>query len=61
MEIIGLILAKLPEIVAALFAVHAAALAVVNLTPTPKDDQVVAKYYRVIELLAGIVTKLSKT
>lgn len=61
MEIIGLILAKLPEIVAALFALHAAALAVVNLTPTPKDDQVVAKYYRVIELLAGIVTKLSKT
>lgn len=61
MEIIGLILSKLPEIVAALFAIHAAALAIVNLTPTPKDNEVVSKYYRVIEVLAGIVTKLSKT
>lgn len=61
MEFIALIMANLPEIIAALFAVHAAALAIVNLTPTPKDDAVVAKYYRVIEILAGIVTKLSKT
>lgn len=61
MEFITLIMANLPEIIAALFAIHAAALAIVNLTPTPKDDAVVAKYYRVIEILAGIVTKLSKT
>lgn len=61
MEIIALLMAKLPEIVAALFAIHAAALAIVNLTPTPKDDAVVSKLYRVIEVLAGIVTKLSKT
>jgi hypothetical protein len=49
-----------PEIIAALIAVHAAAVAIVNLTPTPKDDEVVGKIYRVIEILAGIVTKLSK-
>lgn len=61
MEIIALLMAKLPEIVAALFAIHAAALAIVNLTPTPKDDAVVSKMYRVIEILAGIVTRLSKT
>lgn len=55
------IMGHLPEIVAALFAVHSAALAIVNMTPTPKDDAYVAKFYRVIEILAGIVTKLSKT
>lgn len=49
-----------PEIMGVLFAIHAVALAIVNLTPTPKDDEVVAKYYRILEVLAGIVTKLSK-
>lgn len=48
------------EILAALFAVHAAAVAIVNLTPTPKDNDVVAKYYRFIEILAGIISKMSK-
>ena len=48
------------EITALLMAIHAAAVAIVNLTPTPKDDAVVAKVYRVIEVFAGIVTKLSK-
>lgn len=60
MEFIALIIAKAPEIISALFAIHAGALAVVNLTPTPKDDEVVAKYYRVIEVLAGVVTKVAK-
>jgi hypothetical protein len=55
------VVANLPEIVATLFAVHAAAVLIVNLTPTPKDDAYVAKFYRFIEILAGIVTKLSKT
>jgi hypothetical protein len=54
------VVAHLPEIVAALFAIHAAAVIIVNLTPTPKDDVYVAKFYRFIEILAGIVTKLSK-
>lgn len=49
-----------PEIIGLLFAIHAVALAIVNMTPTPKDDRIVARYYRVLEILAGIVTKLSK-
>lgn len=61
MEIFAFIMAKMPEILGALFAIHAAALAIVNLTPTPKDDEVVSKFYRIIEVLAGIVTRLSKT
>jgi len=48
---------KLVEI---LLAIHALALLIVNLTPTQKDDQVVAKYYRVVEILAGIVTRFAK-
>jgi hypothetical protein len=49
-----------PEIITALLAIHAAALAIVNLTPTPKDDKAVAKLYHVIEFLAGILTRLAK-
>jgi len=60
MELISIVIAKSPEIIAALFAVHAAAVTIVNLTPTPKDDKIVAKYYRFIEILAGIVSKLAK-
>lgn len=51
---------KAPQVVTALFAVHAAAVAIVNLTPTPKDDEIVAKFYRLIEILAGIVSKTAK-
>lgn len=58
--VIAYLVAHGPEILAALIAIHAAAVAIVNLTPTPKDDALVAKLYRVIEILAGIVTKLSK-
>jgi len=60
MELFALIIAKGPEIIAALFAIHAAALAIVNLTPTPKDDAAVAKFYRIIEILAGIITRVAK-
>jgi len=60
MELLAIVIAKAPEIVAALFAVHAAALTIVNLTPTPEDNKVVAKYYRIIEILAGIFTKAAK-
>jgi hypothetical protein len=48
-------------------AVHAAALAFVNLTPTPKDNRrlgkvsrAVVRTYRIIELAAGIVTRKAK-
>ena len=48
------------QLLIVLLASHALALAIVNLTPTPKDDEVVAKVYRAIEILAGIVTRLAK-
>lgn len=54
------ILDHLQQIVVILFAAHALALAIVNLTPTPKDDEAVGKLYRFIEVFAGIVTKLAK-
>jgi hypothetical protein len=48
------------HLVEILVAIHALALVIVNLTPTQKDDQAVAKYYRIVEILAGIVTRLAK-
>lgn len=48
------------EIVGIAGAVHLLALAIVNLTPTPKDDEIYAKAYKVIEKLAGVVTKMAK-
>lgn len=44
-------------VLALLIAGHALALAVVNLTPTPRDDAFVAKLYKVVEWLAGITKK----
>lgn len=43
-----------------LIAGHALALIIVNLTPTPKDNEALAKFYRAVEFLAGIVTRLAK-
>jgi hypothetical protein len=54
------LLAHVQQLLVVLFAIHALALAIVNLTPTPKDDAAVAKFYRVLEILAGIVTRLAK-
>jgi hypothetical protein len=38
-------------------AVHAAASAITALTPTPKDDSVVRRVYRIIELLALVTSR----
>lgn len=54
------LLAHAKTLVEILLAVHALAVLIVNITPTQKDDQLVAKYYRIIEILAGIVTRLAK-
>jgi len=57
----------LPEFIAIVVAAHGLALAVVNLTPTPKDNEALdnisrmgVKVYRAIELLAGVITPLVK-
>jgi len=54
------LLANAKDIVEILIAIHGVALLIVNLTPTPKDDAILAKYYRIIEVLAGIISKLAK-
>lgn len=53
----------LADYIALAVAIHGVALAVVNLTPTPKDNEaldsyarVVVKAYRAIEILAGIIS-----
>lgn len=58
---------QLSEYVALAVAVHGVALVIVNLTPTPKDNEalddysrMVVKVYRAIEILAGIVGPKAK-
>jgi hypothetical protein len=41
-------------------ALHLLALAIVNLTETPRDDEIYGKFYKVIEMIAGIVSKTAK-
>jgi len=48
------------EIAGILAAVHVLALAIVNATPTPRDDELYGKLYKVIEVIAGIITKTAK-
>jgi hypothetical protein len=48
------------EIAGVLAAVHILALAIVNATPTPRDDEFYGKLYKVIEIIAGIITKTAK-
>jgi hypothetical protein len=58
---------SIAEYVAVAVGVHGAAVAIVNITPTPKDNETLGKYsrmfvklYRAVELLAGIITPLAK-
>ena len=48
------------DIVAIGAALHALALVIVNTTLTPKDNELYGKFYKVIEVIAGIVTKIAK-
>jgi hypothetical protein len=47
----------IPDWIEALLALHGLAILIVNLTPTPKDNAIVAKAYKVLEWLAGIFPK----
>ena len=42
-----------------LLAISAVARVVTSLTPTPKDDRIYAKFYKIIEML-GITTRKTK-
>lgn len=48
------------DIVGILGAAHMLALAIVNVTPSKKDDELYNKLYKVVELFAGIITKTAK-
>jgi hypothetical protein len=43
-----------------LLSLHGFALLICNMTKTPKDDEFVKNAYKVIEVLAGIVTAKAK-
>jgi len=47
-------------LVGILVAIHGVALMIVNLTPTPKDNETLAKVYPFIEFLAGLVSEKTK-
>jgi hypothetical protein len=58
---------RIAEYVSVAIAVHGAAVAIVNLTPTPKDNEALGRYsrmavklYRAVEILAGVVSPLVK-
>ncbi len=58
---------RFADYVALAVAIHGVAVVVVNLTPTPKDDEALDTYrrlavksYRALEILAGIITPLAK-
>lgn len=58
---------KLADYVALAVAIHGLALVIVNITPTPKDNEyldnaakVLVKVYRAVEILAGIVSRKAK-
>lgn len=57
----------LTDYIAVAVALHGVALAWVNMTPTPKDNEaldsyskVFVKLYRVVEIIAGIISPLAK-
>lgn len=56
-EIITYLVSNVDSIIAALTAIVAAASAVAALTPTPKDDTIIAKIYKIVDWLALNVGK----
>lgn len=54
---------RLNDYIALALAIHGVALMVVNMTPTPKDNEaldsytrIIVKAYRAVEILAGVVS-----
>jgi len=57
MEIVNWFKDNWESLVKIVLAAHALALLIVNLTPTPKDNEILAKLYGWIEKIAGIFGK----
>lgn len=60
METLNYLYDNADAVLAAVLAVHAAAVLIANLTPTPKDNEALARVYRWIEVAAGIITRRAK-
>jgi hypothetical protein len=52
--------AQLQTAVEVALAAHGFALVIVNLTKTPKDNEALAKAYKLIEIVAGVITPRAK-
>lgn len=57
---IQLLVTHWADIVAVAAAVHGLALVIVNLTPSETDNKIYNKVYKVIEVAAGLVTRIAK-
>lgn len=57
---LAFIVAHWVDIVAIGAALHGLALVIVNLTPSETDNKIYNKVYRVIEVAAGLITKIAK-
>lgn len=58
---------RFADYVALAIAIHGVALLIVNVTPTPKDNEyldnvsrLLVKVYRAVEIIAGLVSKRAK-
>lgn len=67
MPIVSYLIDNRRELFEVVIAAHAVAMLIVNLTPTPKDNEavgaagaVIPKLYRALEMLAGIVLPMAK-
>ena len=67
MPVISYLIDNRRELFEVVLAVHAVAMLIVNLTPSPKDDEaagavgaILPKLYRALEVLAGIVFPIAK-
>lgn len=60
-EVVSFVTENWEAIAATIAAAHALALAIVNLTPTPKDNEFLAKVYGWVEVVAGLFTKKAKS
>lgn len=67
MPVISYLIDNRRELFEIAIAAHATAMLIVNLTPSPKDDDaagaagvVIRQAYRALEMLAGLVSPLAK-
>lgn len=60
MDVLKFVVNNYDTIMVAAAAAHGLALAVVNMTHTPKAGAVVNRAYRMVEILAGIVAGKAK-